>query len=180
MCSAESRRPPQIQIRGPAPCRRSPCCSWSFPLRFGRPQTWKWVTIERSWGEIKGLRDRRQKCLVYPTMQWENQNTSWGLPCSGFSLCCIVHLLHLPNVLLFFSIIKLAYPLFTAGFKSSRIGLCTDRHLDDAFLFKCLVYLLPTKTCNKSNNSCGDIKINNYKINITDGNSRLSLLLLLF
>lgn len=69
----------------------------------------------------------RQKCFLYLTLQRGNQNTTklwWGLPCSGFSLCCIVHLLLLPNVLFFFSIIKLANPLFTAGFKSSCIGLC--------------------------------------------------------
>lgn len=45
------------------------------------------------------------------------------LPCSGFRLSCIVHLLLLPNVLLFLSIIKLLYPLFTAGFKGSSVSL---------------------------------------------------------
>lgn len=46
------------------------------------------------------------------------------LPCSGFSLCCIVHLLLLPDVLLLFGVVKLADPLFAAGLKSGRIGLC--------------------------------------------------------
>lgn len=44
-------------------------------------------------------------------------------PCSGFSLCCIVHLLLLPDVLLLFGVVKLADPLFAAGLKSGRIGL---------------------------------------------------------
>lgn len=47
-----------------------------------------------------------------------------GPPCSGFSVCCIVHLLLLPDVLfLLFSIVKLAYSLLTTGFKRSCIGL---------------------------------------------------------
>lgn len=53
MCSAQSPRPHQIQIRGPALCLRSPCCSWSCPLRFGRPRTWKsewqWIYMEERW-----------------------------------------------------------------------------------------------------------------------------------
>lgn len=44
-------------------------------------------------------------------------------PCSGFSLCCIVHLLLLPDVLLLFGVVKLADPLFAASLESGRVGL---------------------------------------------------------
>lgn len=139
MCSAQSPHPHQIQIHGPAPCLRSPCCSWSFPLRFGRPQTWKRGAMDRSWGKMKGLTDRNAWCTKECNEGTKNPKTSSGLPCSGFSLCCIVHLLLLPNVFFFFSIIKLAYPLFTAGFKSSHIGLCTNRHLNEVIILSATV-----------------------------------------
>lgn len=62
---------------------------------------------------------------------YTEEDTTWKmstrLPCSGFGLGCIVYLLLFPNVLFFISIVKLTYPLFTAGLKSSRIGLCTNK-----------------------------------------------------
>lgn len=75
---------------------------------------------ERQWIEDE------ERCSLY--RKWTK--ASQGLPCSGFSLCCIVHLFLLPNVLFFFNIIKLLYPLFTAGFKCSCIGLGTNTHKD--------------------------------------------------
>lgn len=50
-----------------------------------------------------------------------------GSPCSGFSLCCIVHLLLLPDVLLLLGVVKLADPLFAAGLESGRVGLREQR-----------------------------------------------------
>lgn len=83
---------------------------------------WQWMQSEDRWKDL----EHRNSC----SEENKNYKSLWGLPCSGFSLCCIVHLLLLPNVLFLFSIIKLAYPLFTAGLESSRIGLCTNKHTD--------------------------------------------------
>lgn len=155
MCSAHQIHPHQIQIRGPAPCLRSPCCSWSFPLRFERPRTWERMAMDAKWGQMEGFTEHRNSC----SEENKNYKSLWGLPCSGFSLCCIVHLLLLPNVLFLFSIIKLAYPLFTAGLESSRIGLCTNKHTDK------VVFLSEVSYWSSYNNS------------ITEGNSRLSLII---
>lgn len=105
-------------------------------------EVWETPNLEGSDNRMRLRRDEgvyRHKTeisdvLKTATRKWKARNSLWGLPCSGFSLCCIVHLLLFPNVLLFFSIIKLVYPLFTAGFKSSRIGLCINRHLDDVII----------------------------------------------
>lgn len=119
-CSAQSPHPRQTQSRGPALCLRSPCCSWSFPLRSGTLQTWtREEQTNRGQSSLR-LTDTEP-------VEADAGDMSPSLPCSGFSLCCIVDLLLLPDVLLLLSIIKLAYPLFTAGFESSRIGLCTNQ-----------------------------------------------------
>lgn len=60
MCSAASHRHHRIQSCGLAPCRRSPSCLGSCPLRFGMLRTWKRETMER-----RRLAERSQKYLVY-------------------------------------------------------------------------------------------------------------------
>lgn len=114
-----------------------------------------WETPNLEVGD-KGQKMKRRRA-VHKSESWRRQHRSQRtspelLPRSGFSLCCIVHLLLLPNVLLFFSIVKRAYPLFTAGFKSSRVGLCAQTHLDDPFLSCSLTF--PTKIPNISNSFC--------------------------
>lgn len=79
------------------------------------------------WGLSHPKPDVEERRLLNPEIKitpWTTESSL--LPCSGFRLSCIVHLFLLPNVLFFLNIVKLLYPLFTAGFKGSCIGLGTQ------------------------------------------------------
>lgn len=117
MISIASRYCNKIAVFHPDVTSSARC--WLLPTLAGRPECecsstsgatrWRhahWNPVEVPTGFVYAGRKRKR-----------------ASPCSGFSLCCIVHLLLLPDVFLLFGVIKLADPLFAAGLESGRVGL---------------------------------------------------------